>query len=213
MKKLSNNIKGLSEATRALMDGLITQVRTEAYAEGFEVGKVFAAEEAVKRVGLARKSPNQLRAELILKAKFYIEDIEDIKFYRKGNRVTCVFNSSKAKRVYKVGRSNCNPNDVFNLFIGQAIALGRALQIDIPIEFLEAVQPDNWAVGQIVTFRKGGSYHMKMNYQVDSIVESHNNLTKLFEDGKASADLTDGKIHSLPIIDDTNAQYEKGKCL
>ncbi|PIC80516.1 hypothetical protein CSV75_01610 [Sporosarcina sp. P18a] len=174
------------------------------------------------------KTQNEQRAELIQRAR---EFVEGQRVVRKGKKVyispgyvgfwcsadfvvnadkrtvVCLLKSA-SDNVRSKGIAKCMPGEVFNAEIGKAIALARALEIDVPKEFMQAVQPDEWAVGQIVTFPAGDSNHMKLNYQIDSVSETVNNLIKLFERGKASADLTDSMIHELPIIDDTNAQYE-----
>src|SRR5699024_12435557 len=68
----------------------------------------------------------------------------------KGNRVSWWLRGSRTKRVRVVGRANCRPDEVSNADIGKAIALARALEIDVPNEFLSAVQPDELVKGQEV---------------------------------------------------------------
>ncbi|MEK5070831.1 hypothetical protein [Sporosarcina sp. FSL K6-1508] len=203
--------------------------------EIFEV--VGTMDEVKKQLGIVspseyyfkQKSPNQQRAELIQRAREFAEGLKnkDLDGYiiesKKGDQLLCdaKFAHDLAKLTTtctligvgtgytrKKAVACCHPNEVFNEPLGEVVSLCKALKIDIPQEFMEAVQPDDWAAGQIVTFPKGDRHHMKMNYQIDSVLDTENNLTKLFEDGKAHADLTDSEIRMLPIIDDTNAIYD-----
>lgn len=56
------------------------------------------------------------------------------------------------KDVYKQGRAKCAPGDVFNEHIGKAIALRRALGLEVPVEYyeVEARDSDDLAVGDVV---------------------------------------------------------------
>ena len=56
------------------------------------------------------------------------------------------------KDVYKQGRAKCAPGDVFNEHIGKAIALRRALGLEVPVEYYEAGtrDSDDLAVGDVV---------------------------------------------------------------
>lgn len=56
------------------------------------------------------------------------------------------------------GIAKCAPDDCFNVHIGKAIALRRALGLKVPEEYVEAPQPTEPRVGDIVesmSFRKG----------------------------------------------------------
>jgi len=114
------------------------------------------------------KSPNQQRAEIIEKAKKFVEG--HIPIAKVGTtpvtsqagdiRIQFVVNVEKRTVVAlpylahagvitrPKGIAKCNPSDVFNEHIGKAIALGRALGLDVS-EFEQAVQP-TFAIGQVV---------------------------------------------------------------
>lgn len=120
------------------------------------------------------KTPNQLRVEIIEKAKKFVEKYQAVRkenlhhdegniiakyhwyeteFHAKGNKVTTVVwgldsGGPKRSRVLAVGRAKCAPGDVFNKYIGMAIALGRALGLDVS-EFENAVQPTKPVVGML----------------------------------------------------------------
>ncbi|SPT99143.1 Uncharacterised protein [Lysinibacillus capsici] len=119
---------------------------------------------------------NQQRAAIIEKAKVFVKNIVgEYDSFRmtigqyKNQCVIPIFNVNEKKRAVTVliygafskrlifkGLAKCNPNDVFNEHIGKAIALGRALGLDVS-EFEQAVQP-TVAVGQIVTHNASDVY-------------------------------------------------------
>lgn len=116
-------------------------------------------------------TPNQQRAEIIEKAKKFVEKFTTPnslsgewrakgaiswngygvypEFFVNENKriVTLVFKGAgNPKKILKRTFAKCNPSDVFNQHIGKAIALGRALNIDVS-EFEQAVQPNEIVVG------------------------------------------------------------------
>lgn len=113
-------------------------------------------------------TPNQQRAAIIEKAKAFIEykkvERRNMEVYinrktlnwvnaefivnEKKKTVVCLIRWTKDKSLDGRGVAKCNPSDVFNEHIGKAIALGRALGLDVS-EFEQAVQP-TLAIGQIV---------------------------------------------------------------
>lgn len=56
--------------------------------------------------------------------------------------------------VWAKGIAKCAPTDCFNVHIGKAIALRRALGLDVPSEYLNAPQPTEVRVGDVVKFYK-----------------------------------------------------------
>ncbi|MCT6924602.1 hypothetical protein [Metasolibacillus sp.] len=128
----------------------------------------------VEKVAVVEKSANKQRAEMIKKAKEFVKKYQAVRagdeshregnktcqqyyyeteFIVKGNKVTALIRwvscgKTVQKKVRHVGRARCTPTDVFNEWIGKAIALGRALDLDVS-EFEQAVQPIV-AVGQLI---------------------------------------------------------------
>lgn len=99
----------------------------------------------------------------------------------------------------EIGSSKCHPNDCFNEYIGKAIALGRALGLDVS-EFEQAVQPDEVVVGMEVEVldhesgRKSGKFR-----DVIAIEEGY-------------PEFSNGMYASrYDITNDTNAQYEEAQ--
>jgi hypothetical protein len=52
------------------------------------------------------------------------------------------------------GIAKCDPTDTFNVHLGKAIALRRALELEVPEEYLKAPQPTEIRVGDVIE-RKG----------------------------------------------------------
>lgn len=127
-------------------------------------------------------TPNQQRAEIIEKAKKFVEELfldgnHGVgkvvlgHFYGGHNTVEFVVNEHKRTvvallRPAYVGRNvdkgiaKCHPNNVFNEHIGKAIALGRALGLDVS-EFEQAVQPSEVVVGMVVKGNQEDGYYRK----------------------------------------------------
>jgi hypothetical protein len=126
---------------------------------------------------LSYTSDQRRRDEIVAKAK---RDVEELKTARnllgvrgypyKDKSVTFAdFIVNKDKRtvvallrfqdereVLSRGIAKCHPNDCFNVHIGKAIALRRALGLDVPDEYLNAPQPSEVRVGDIVKSKRTG---------------------------------------------------------
>jgi hypothetical protein len=169
--------------------------------------EVFEVVEAIPKI---EKSAKQQRAELIEKAKDFVEAMKDregnvfdkvgrlsrLEFYRKNNRVTCVINPWDNYSKRSTGRATCLQGDVFNEHIGQAIAFAKAKNISIPVEFLEAVQPSEVVPGMYCEHIHSGS---------KGEVTKLNAVTNYWD---GTGDIWGSSSVNLKIIDDTNAQYE-----
>ncbi|MCG7345346.1 hypothetical protein MHZ92_14500 [Sporosarcina sp. ACRSL] len=196
------------------------------------------AMQILAKVGATVKTPNQRRSDVIKQARAYVEylltEIDGqlgwsrtvIPLYRRCGRLRVEFvvnndkrtvvalarlgNMQKHPEVYGKGIAKCAPGDVFNADIGKAIALGRALGVDVPAEFFKAPQPTEAVDGQIITFPTYDGWHRKVNYRVDGVNEREYCLSVARDDigGEIGmrAYLGDGLGH-LVIIDDTEAQY------
>lgn len=65
---------------------------------------------------------------------------------REKRRVTAIIHNKIRGRVNAVGRATCVLNDVFSVHIGKAIALRRALGLEVPSEYLSVPNPEEVAV-------------------------------------------------------------------
>lgn len=171
-------------------------------------------------------TPNQLRAEIIEKAKGFVEkairhgliDGEEgvgltnavlhdefyvVEFKEKATKMTALvtkaWRSGKKKSTKPdcIGRAKCDPSDVFNEHIGKAIALGRALGLDVS-EFEQAVQP-TFAVGQKAHYES----EFDPTFSGTRTIEGFNSA------GYPLSEEYDGYMddRKLTIINDTNAIY------
>jgi hypothetical protein len=86
--------------------------------------------------------------------RYYLIDIyrcyADFKINREKRTVVALLRGARSKKVYARGIAKCHPDDCFNAHIGRAIALRRALGLEVPDEYLNAPQPTEVRVGDIV---------------------------------------------------------------
>lgn len=173
------------------------------------------------------KSKNQQRAELIQRAGEFVKNagkesrgrttyihggyrcIAEFIVNSKKRTVVCLLRGAGTNTLRFRGIARGIPGDVFNEWIGKAIALARALEIEIPEEFLEAVQPDEIVKGQQIEYLDGSLrsctrviekiYDDRIRYQCGKnfFIHVHEDPNDLIGD-------------LFKIINDTNAIYESG---
>lgn len=169
------------------------------------------------------KTPNELRAEIIQRAKEFVEEkdgygliwlkldgkprcVVDINFVvnDKKRTVAALLKGFLTREVNSKGIAKCNPDDVFNADIGKAIALGRALDEDVS-EFENAVQPNEPVVGHVVKgnevlgpYRQDRKFALTSKKDCDSFYYAENNWGDFIYSTQIGA-----------IIDDTNAIYKE----
>ena len=163
---VSDDIKALEKRILALETGSAPSV--------VEIGVTKSA--AVKE---AVPSPQQIRDEVVERAKADVSDLrkfagikipnDRVHFWPKTelphdynamHTVDFVVNSAKRTVVAIIrctvdglttrGFAKCAPGEVFNAHIGRAIALRRALGLEVPAEYLSVTQPEEVRVGDIV---------------------------------------------------------------
>lgn len=172
------------------------------------------------------KTANQLRAEIIEKAKGFVErnskgihyDVpvidnnlkpfstlavhfgasDELEFVINNEKRTVValIRTVTSKKLYHRGIAKCDPSDVFNEHIGKAIALGRALGSDVS-EFEQAVQPTEKVVGMDVVYNED-----EQDYDVKLVDRG---VLACFTTGTAAVGSYVSN-HSK-VVNDTNAQY------
>lgn len=136
---------------------------------------------------------NQKRKAIIEKAKKFVEVMIQQNFTFRfefvvkasKNTVVVLVRGSGHNHIWLKAIAKCHPDDVFNEHIGKAIALGRALGLDVS-EFEQAVQPDEVVVGMRVEYQ-GYDVEIKSNKtlcnfrhgtaQVKSIVAENSRIT------------------------------------
>jgi hypothetical protein len=162
------------------VNGTVDDVaRTVADAMKRELTKMSAQEfvsHAEELLGLT-KSPQQLRDEIVERAKRDVTELAKPHWNGSGDLVyaihpflyTAEFVVNRDKRtvvcllrqysrnngypVVRRGIAKCAPGDVFNSHIGRAIALRRALGLPVPDEYLNAPQPTEVRVGDVVVWK------------------------------------------------------------
>lgn len=161
------------------------------------------------------KSPNEQRKATIERAKAFVTEhtvrkgvagyatgvnfhsyVCDVQFIVNLDKraVTLLAKGVTTGKVRARAIAKCAPDDVFNADIGKAIALGRALGLDVS-EFENAVKPTEFAAGQVMTYR--------------------GRKQKIAEIDGDKARINPGDFHwtyrvnerEYVIIDDTEAQY------
>lgn len=184
-------------------------------AEG--ITKMFAKEKKL--------TPNERRKAIIDEAKAFIAEntvFEEFKgtmhhgvVLKSGAYVKPVYWVLPEKRIVEVnmvgvlsdkshakGIAKCAPGDVFNADIGKAIALGRALGLDVE-RFEKAVQPSEVVVGHIIDTKRGGG---NWTATVTKMYPSRDGYGygKAFEHSHDDGWLGEDQV---TIIDDTEAKY------
>ncbi|MEK4789447.1 hypothetical protein [Bacillus sp. FSL K6-2971] len=187
----------------SLSEDVMKTLRTRSYKLGYDQGRFDADIEAAH--GTHEKSDQQKRDEIIEKAK---EDVETLKMR---NRLSKAFNieisvnaenrsvevTAKVPNSRKAfyGIAKCAPVDCFNAHIGKAIALRRALGLEVPAEFLNVPQPTEVRVGDVINYHN--AYILKV---VDDDIQR---TTKPVSTVSISA--LQGSGGGYVIIDDTGA--------
>ncbi|MFS0643862.1 hypothetical protein [Siminovitchia sp. 179-K 8D1 HS] len=64
--------------------------------------------------------------------------------------VVAIMRGWVSNEIYARGIAKCAPDDCFNVHIGKAIALRRALGLEVPAEYLNAPQPTEVRVGDVI---------------------------------------------------------------
>lgn len=221
---VSEDIKSLKSRVKALEVGEeLLQELPQKVADG--IAELFE--------GPAPRSPQQIRDEIVERAKADVKALlsrnypafegfrPSVWFTDKGgvcitDKCEFIVNREKrtvvaliklvdGSRVERKGVAKCALNDVFNVWIGKAIALRRALGLEVPAEYLSVPNPTEVRVGDVVTYPpvKG-----RTEYEVVSLFDAPGNLriTKSVRNPQlvgGGAYASDGVGHTAIILDDT----------
>lgn len=180
----------------ALVEDAMKALRTRSYKNGYDQGRFDAEIEAPK-------SDQQKRDDVVEKAK---KDVRGLLVGDYGTTTEFIVNAEKrtvvALRKWIVrgcirerGISKCAPNDCFNAHIGKAIALRRALGLEVPSEYLNVPQPTDVRVGDVVNYRNA--------YVLEVVDDSHIPGAKPVSTIRISA--LQGSGGGYVIIDDSRA--------
>lgn len=152
---------------------VITEIRRRAYGEGYEQGKFDQrmdsafndVAEITNGIGINVGETEQERRDRIVdRAKEDVKTLRKCPVTMEGRLVEFVVNKDKRTVVSLLksgwrsshgvvsarGIAKCAHGDCFNVHIGKAIALRRAIDREVPVEYLNAPQPTEVRVGDIV---------------------------------------------------------------
>ena len=171
------------------MSGIIEKIQAEIESLKWQVAELNAiiGKQTVDKRGVVLKSPQEHRDEIVEQAKRdvdYLKDTDGLYTVESGGTfnyacypefivnkekrtVVVLLRGFRTKGVRAKGIAKCAPNDCFNSHIGKAIALRRALGLPVPDEYLNAPQPTEVRVGDIVDWGwKKLSYKIADGYRV-----------------------------------------------
>ncbi|WP_051632360.1 hypothetical protein [Bacillus sp. UNC125MFCrub1.1] len=185
----------------SLSEAVMKTIRTRSYKNGYDQGRFDAEIEAVH--GTYEKSNQHKRDEVVKQAK---EDVEYVVRRCSTARTEFIVNAEKRTvvslrkmlrdgRVISKGIAKCDPDDCFNAHIGKAIALRRALGLEVPSEYLNVPQPTDVRVGDVVNYRNA--------YVLEVVDDSHIPGAKPVSTIRISA--LQGSGGGYVIIDDSRA--------
>lgn len=172
------------EELLADMTEIIAKVYEKGYDKGYEQGK-FDAESrslegrAEKRKEGFAKTRQTKRDRIVEQAKADVVALKNKRgHYEVGFKVcnaefvvnkdkrtvVCLLRGYETNNVLFRGIAKAYLNDCFNVHIGKAIALRRALGLEVPDEYLNAPQPTEVRVGDVIRMK----YYNPYGYRPDS---------------------------------------------
>lgn len=128
----------------------IEELRLAAYEQGYK--------DATAKAPIGRELT---RDEIVEKAKHDVTDLlneyqlseKEVDVKREDLTVVCKIKHLFSGKELSKGIAKCAPDDCFNVHIGKAIALRRALGLEVPDEYLNAPQPTEVRVGDVIEIR------------------------------------------------------------
>ncbi|WP_206427028.1 hypothetical protein [Bacillus velezensis] len=156
--KIDLNAMGYDELI-AHGEDVIRAIRLRAYGEGYRQGK-FDAEMDYTHGQAPIVSAQSRRDEIVEQAKADVERLKEtnirlrtfnisLEVNRKDRSVEAIAKRPKSNRAF-YGIAKATPDDCFNVHIGKAIAIRRALGLAVPDEYLNAPQPTEVRVGDVI---------------------------------------------------------------
>lgn len=140
----------------ALCVKVMDALRTRSYKNGYDQGRIDEGIEVVnnkygkfnqqKREGIVERAKEDVKALL---KKDYLRNHKFLINFDK-RTVVVLRKTLDGQRVRDRGIAKCAPDDCFNVHVGKAIALRRALGLEVPAEYLYTPQPTEVRVGDII---------------------------------------------------------------
>lgn len=156
--------KGDGPMTKSYEDLIadITQIMAQVHEMGYEQGKTEERMALAKKLAddVLKETPQQARDRIVEQAKSDVEELlndyqlseDETEFIvnRQKRAVVVLLKGYYSRDVFAKGIAKCAPDDCFNVHIGKAIALRRALGLEVPAEYLNTPQPTEVRVGDII---------------------------------------------------------------
>ncbi|MFD0130700.1 hypothetical protein ACFVHT_17220, partial [Bacillus subtilis] len=170
--KIDLNAMGYEELM-AHGEAVMEAIKKRTFQEGFRAAKQVQRKLAKMN---AEKSAQARRDEIVEQAKADLENLADedgpvyqtednegypcscyasFRVNKEHRTVACDLRGVRTGERYKRGIAKAAPSDCFNVHIGKAIALRRALGLAVPDEYLNAPQPTEVRVGDFVSNSTG----------------------------------------------------------
>ncbi|MED1148922.1 hypothetical protein P4T97_06760 [Bacillus paralicheniformis] len=155
-----------------------------------------------ERLWKPEKTAQERRDEIVEQAKADIENLKYRTFYgelrysyhgivcnvefvvnKEKRTVVALLKSVGEGAVKSKGIAKAAPDDCFNVHIGEAIALHRALGLEVPDEYLNAPQPTEVRVGDVIC-TPHGSMHKVNKRHINEISDSYLSRCKIIDDSR-----------------------------
>lgn len=198
-----------AEEIQEFITEALSALRQRARYEGRVQGKADGYLEAMTKRSQKseEKTAQERRDEIVEQAKADVERLRmtnrmlqtfDITFdINRENRSVEAVAKKPFSRTAFYGTAVCAPDDCFNVHIGKAIALHRALGIEVPDEYLNAPQPTEVRVGDAVKLIHNGE-----------VIDEYR-VFKIEDDRVYDRDNTWAPERELKIIDDSRMEVDE----
>src|SRR5690625_2069168 len=182
----------------------IVEAYNEVYGEGFDAESFGKAQEKMREklteisqipstVGDVR-SLQEIRDEIVEKAKQFVKETTERTSFttyefivNKPKRTVVVLRRDIHGKVLVRGKATAHADDCFNVHIGKAIALRRAMFMDVPDEYSNVPQPTEIRVGDVVRGNGVTVYYSEnKSFTLTGVVEenTYENVTEYtYENG------------------------------
>jgi hypothetical protein len=173
----------------------------------YNLGKMDATAEKIQTPPIPSAHPQDIRDEIIEKAKMDVAELEGEYPGNKFSRIDIIVNKEKRtvvalwKRmgiVVRRGIAKCDPSDCFNIHIGKAIALSRVLGLEVPAEYLNAPQPTKVQVGDVVEYTQWDTNVL--------VIDNDAEYTDAGETWLESAQYSFSESSNFKILDDSREE-------
>lgn len=152
---LSNGENPFNVDSKAMTDTIIKSAIKETRAFNQQALRDEIVERAKKNVDIFLKRGTDDYPSFMYEAEFIVN--------KEKRTVVALIKGRNSRHVYTRGIAKCAPGDCFNVHIGMEIALRRALGLAVPDEYLNAPQPTEVRVGDVVCGNGGDDHYYSKN--------------------------------------------------